>query len=325
MDTFSPNTIGARLALLSVYSDAPVTVEERANAVLEQIHRELAALAPHVTTRLVTFQSDGLPDFFEVVDAVVGALAKSGFTCTDNDGKGRYRGVGMSGLWGIRVIRRPNVPSLFDRPFCDLPASHMTEFVRFFMTPAGRRMLAYVSQSFGVSFNYGHSSIGTQEEVKALACQSAKDPRLTISYALFVLENFFGKDGLVARTRMSIEKLDREKGIPPAAHYVDPLSYRWRYDGLVSFIPHGHGVFEFIHTHGEYIQKKICELDSKDEDDDDNRLRKWTANTLRACVSPTPAFVSILHRLRTMATDDACEDVRKEASAALREYSDWCI
>lgn len=323
MDTFSPNTIESQLARLSVYSDAPVSVEKRADAVLEQIRRELTALAPHVKTHLVTFQSDGLPDFVEVMDVVANILTKSGFVCTDNDGKGRYGGVGMSGLWGIRVIRRPNVPSLFDLPFCDLPASHMMEFVRFFMTPAGRRMLAYISQAFGVPFNYRHSSIGTQEEVKALADESAKDPRLTISYALFLLEHFFGKDGLVARTRMSIEKLDREKGIPPAAHYVDPLSYRWLYDGLVSFIPHGHGVFEFIHTHGEYIQKKICDLDS--QDDDDNRLRKWTANTLRACVSPTPAFVSVLPRLRTMAKDDACEDVRREASAALREYSDWCI
>lgn len=324
MDTFSPNTIGARLARLSTYSDTPVSVGERADVVLEQIHMQLAALAPHVKTHLVTFQSDGLSDFYDVINLVVGALEKSGFACTGDDGKCKFGAAGTGGLWGIRVIRRPSAPSLFDRPFRDLPASHMAEFVRFFMTPAGRRMLAYVSQSFGVSFNYGHSSIGTQEEVKALACQSAKDPRLTISYALFVLENFFGKDGLVARTRMSIEKLDREKGIPPAAHYVDPLSYRWLYDGLVSFIPHGHGVFEFIHTHGEYIQKKICELDSKD-DDDDNRRRKWTANTLRACVSPTPAFVSILPRLRTAAKDDACEDVRREASAALREYSDWCI
>jgi hypothetical protein len=53
MDTFSPNTIESQLARLSVYSDAPVSVEKRADAVLEQIRRELTALAPHVKTHLV--------------------------------------------------------------------------------------------------------------------------------------------------------------------------------------------------------------------------------------------------------------------------------
>jgi hypothetical protein len=110
MNTFSPNTIESQLARLSVYSDAPVSVEKRADAVLEQIHRELEALAPHVKTHLVTFQSDGLPDFVDVMDVVASMLTKSGFACTDNDGKGRYGGVGMSGLWGIRVIRDPGLP-----------------------------------------------------------------------------------------------------------------------------------------------------------------------------------------------------------------------
>jgi hypothetical protein len=109
MDTFSPNTIESRLALLSVYSDAPVHVGERAEVVLEQIRRELATLAPHVKTHLVTFQSDGLPDFYDVINLVVGALEKSGFACTGNDGKGKFGGVSMSGLWGIRVIRTPGI------------------------------------------------------------------------------------------------------------------------------------------------------------------------------------------------------------------------
>lgn len=320
MDTFSPNTIGARLARLSTYSDTPVSVERRADVVLEQIHGELAALAPHVKTHLVTFQSDGLPDFYDVINLVVGALEKSGFTCTGDDGKGKFGAAGTGGLWRIRVIRRPDVPSLFDRPFRDLPASHMAEFVRFFKTPVGRMMLAYVSLSFGVSFNHKHS-IGTLEEVKALADQSAKDPRLTISYALFVLEHFFGKDGLVARTRMSIEQLDKEQGIPPVSRCLKHLQHVSLYDENVTFEPHGHNVFTFLDTHTEFIKKKIGDLDSAD----DEEHRTWAVIILRECVSPTPAFISVLPRLRTAAEDDKCEDARKEASAALREYSDWCI
>jgi hypothetical protein len=110
MDTFSPNTIESRLALLSVYSDAPVHVGERAEVVLEQIRRELATLAPHVKTHLVTFQSDGLPDFYDVINLVVGALEKSGVACTGDDCKGKFGAAGTSGLWRIRLVRNPGLP-----------------------------------------------------------------------------------------------------------------------------------------------------------------------------------------------------------------------
>lgn len=109
MDTFSPNTIGAKLARLSVYSDAPVSVEKRADVVLEQIHRQLAPLAVCATTHLVTFQSDGLPNFYDVINLVIGALEKSGFACTGDDGKGKFGAAGTSGLWCIRVVRTPGL------------------------------------------------------------------------------------------------------------------------------------------------------------------------------------------------------------------------
>ena len=313
MDTFSSNTIGARLAKLSTYSDTPVSVERRADVVLEQIYIELAALAPHVKTHLVTFQSDGLPDFYDVINLVVGALEKSGFACTGDDGKGKFGAAGTSGLWSIRVIRRPNAPSLFDRPFRVLPALHARRFATFFETPTGRIVFGFLSRSFNVKFDY-EGIVITEEHMKKLAEKSDEDNRFTVSYALFVLEHLFGKDGLVTRTRLSIARMDEEDGNTPAQRDLYSI-----HDSLFKECTRV-SISGWIGRNDEYIEIKRKDIDSAYE-----MHRVYAAIRLRECVSPTPAFISILPQLRAAAENDACGNVRKEARAALCEYSDWCI
>jgi len=111
----SNNTIGARLSALSTYSGtAPVTTEDRKGAILEQVHRKIATLAPHVKTCTVTVDSDGLADFVFVLEATVAALEKCGYKCTGPDGSDRYKKRIGSDSYGILLTRQPSIDALME-------------------------------------------------------------------------------------------------------------------------------------------------------------------------------------------------------------------
>lgn len=108
MDVASQNTIDTRLSALSKYSAVvSVTIEERKNAILEQVCRKLATLAPHVKTCTVTIDSDGLADFVFVLEATVAALSECGYTCTGPDGRDRYQKRRGCNSYGILLTRQP--------------------------------------------------------------------------------------------------------------------------------------------------------------------------------------------------------------------------
>jgi hypothetical protein len=115
MDVASPNTIGARLSALSTYSGtAPVTTEDRKGVILEQVHRKIVTLAPHVKTCTVTVDSDGLADFVFVLEATVAALEKCGYKCTGPDGSDRYKKRRGSDSYGILLTRQPPIDALME-------------------------------------------------------------------------------------------------------------------------------------------------------------------------------------------------------------------
>lgn len=110
MDFDSQNTIGTRLAALSTYSGtAPVAIEDRKRAILEQVHRKIATLAPHVKTCTITVDSDGFADFVFVLEATVAALETCGYKCTGPDGHDRYQKRRGSDSYGILLTRQPAI------------------------------------------------------------------------------------------------------------------------------------------------------------------------------------------------------------------------